>query len=499
MVLSALRTPNFAAAEEEQFRKTLEPDLLNSIQGGCIVTGLLFTYFWSTFLWGSRWSANPCIRSMNSVLSATTVVICSLLLTASFLRQRFQVLSAVSWELVGVILSMAIATAASIDHRASSQWCEEPLPEFNHDAYSMQDLYVATVIAAFLTNCLNARVRYLRWVLLYLIAIQIAKSVALEKLSGLIFYKATFLSFLGLTYRGALRHEYHLREKFEAIVTVTNQECQLTSQYQAACAIVRKICDCLVEVTSNLDIVQAGQPFQAMLFLQTGTLSGRNLREFCAPGQELNLANKEGTCEMTTVRMRTADDSEFSVALYYVKFHINGRDRYLLGFVEEQEQNPRDSFSLPTPVKGLQIQGPRENSDTDSHSEILDEDAYVVCAIDRDVPIRVYSRTFSRYVAGSLAEGTSLSNCLGPKENVDGLLVEAARFAKEILEVPSQTVQMSSSSGENFKAKASIKGITFADEVTVRIGLDHIRKQRHRAVSRSRVEPQSIGRGAQSL
>lgn len=272
--------------------------------------------------------------------------------------------------------------------------------------------------------------------------------------------------------QGAARSGASVRERWQAVSRVAKQNVILSNQHEAACAILLRLCDCVLETDADMRILEAGQQLGAMLFTQVSLLAGKNLRDLCVPGHEPKLDTMSGTCSMTKVRLKTSDGVDFPAILYYVSFIVDGKYRYLMGLTDDSQNLSSDTFTpniLPVPFSNLQTHSRcDDDSDLSSNaSNTCDEEAEATASLADGFPIISYSRGFSKYVAraGSV---THLTDCIEPKEKVGILGAQASSLVHALVDMPSTRVAVTSSSGKHYRADAELIGISLVERGKVR-------------------------------
>jgi len=207
---------------------------------------------------------------------------------------------------------------------------------------------------------------------------------------------------------GGIIQEQLSREKWSSLQQVQLQQVSLHDHYAAACALLGRLCDCVLQVDQQLTIVESNHALEAMLFSRSA-LQGRNLKEFCEDDPDFHFIDvaEPGECNMKSLRLRASDASSFSVSCYAVKFEIpgTGQQRYLLGMTENDERIVSEhlpgDFEMPLQAQVLGKPSADE-SNASSFTSVTDQgEVCVTVKVSPGLPIYASSEEF-----GLLNDGT---------------------------------------------------------------------------------------------
>eukprot|EP00931_Biecheleriopsis_adriatica_P027246 TRINITY_DN16418_c0_g1_i12.p1 TRINITY_DN16418_c0_g1~~TRINITY_DN16418_c0_g1_i12.p1 ORF type:complete len:345 (-),score=55.70 TRINITY_DN16418_c0_g1_i12:317-1273(-) len=297
---------------------------------------------------------------------------------------------------------------------------------------------------------------------------------------------------------GAVKHERARRARFQAVRRVAKQDATLTSQHEAACAILLRLCDCVLEVDGDMQILEAGQQFSAMLFRQASSIDGRNFKEFCVQGHEPQLIDSSGTCQVTNTRLRSVDGADFAVTLYYVKFEVNGKHHFLMGLQEDRQSASQDTYQsahIPQ-AQAFAGTGPDTDSDVSSDASLLPDmkEAEATVSLEPGLPMVSHSRGFSQLVARA-GTAVKLSDCLSCEAELRDMIKQTEGLLRGLLNTVPVSVMTTSSEGKSYRAKATLYGVRLAEsgKVLLQIRLCRVKRMR-KEHSRKR---EAVGRPVQ--
>eukprot|EP00931_Biecheleriopsis_adriatica_P042197 TRINITY_DN24053_c0_g1_i2.p1 TRINITY_DN24053_c0_g1~~TRINITY_DN24053_c0_g1_i2.p1 ORF type:complete len:148 (-),score=13.78 TRINITY_DN24053_c0_g1_i2:30-473(-) len=116
---SGTRLSSFSSQEDEEaFRQSLEPDLLNSTLWACVSCAFFTALFTSTWVFGN----DGCVRTLNITHGATMISL-SISLILVILARRRKAAQAIHWETLTFIYVLLLLTSVNMDVRLEHAVC----------------------------------------------------------------------------------------------------------------------------------------------------------------------------------------------------------------------------------------------------------------------------------------------------------------------------------------------------------------------------------------
>merc|ERR1712007_7965 len=317
----------------------------------------------------------------------------------------------------------------------------------------MAIMVISTVTTA---TCLAMPLRsHLLWVLpmvgmcTFCVATALASSPYPQALPELLFYACALSGFSML---GGVRNESHLRKEWLTKRQIVKQTDLSEKQRQCFLHLLNRLCDCLLHLGPNLEIMEPCPNMGAMLFHTSGTsLQGSSFCDYTASGVDQDRfikAMREGTPEedrtgVLPLRLKDAASGEVQVHVYYTSFH--GQDDapyHVIGITEagalENNANPVEEPGVCRSGSAA-IKGARsvsfESSDGTFENELSLESVSgsdlgeISVTFDDSPELRIISCTpgFTA-LCGPAGDSLQLTNCLTDADSFIGHVQECINF-----------------------------------------------------------------------
>eukprot|EP00931_Biecheleriopsis_adriatica_P037801 TRINITY_DN21690_c0_g2_i1.p1 TRINITY_DN21690_c0_g2~~TRINITY_DN21690_c0_g2_i1.p1 ORF type:complete len:467 (-),score=60.94 TRINITY_DN21690_c0_g2_i1:195-1595(-) len=333
---------------ERNFKLSLEPQLMAFAAFGSV------TFFLYIAVMGSDWfdaeseavrtyGGTPCtaglLRSKFAVASVISLVILFISLLSFFECWTFRP----DWEITITSFVVSVIVFLELDIRLVHSLCghDDLDPSISSTLLSGASTNLIALIVIVSAVCLYMPLR--GFVLGLVIGVGLACELAKFLTLHLFFGGPTFtftVCLLLFAFHAALKFEHSRRKQWKAMTPLENQRTMLENQYEAACAVLHRFCDGLIQLDAEYRIIETSCSFPAMLLLPSEAyVIGKDIRNFCAGDQSLEFSPDTRTCSMQPVRLKSSNCTEFSANCFYVRFqHHDGSQRYLVGVVENEER-----------------------------------------------------------------------------------------------------------------------------------------------------------------
>lgn len=288
---------------------------------------------------------------------------------------------------------------------------------------------------------------------------------------------------------GGVIQEQLSRDKWSSLQQVQLQQVSLHDHYAAACALLGRLCDCVLQVDQQLTIVQSNRALEAMLFSRNA-LQGRNLKDFCTDDPDFHFihAAEPGECNMRSLRLRATDGSAFSVSCYAVKFESpeTGQQRYLLGMTESTERvasdNFQDDFKMPPQFQVLGKPPVDAESNASSFASVAEQgEVSVTVEISPGLPIHASTEEFAL-----LSDGEVRFEALVARPDSYTRLQEwLGESVGDFLQIPTlNDLPISMGSKTFFASKLCLRSVSLQAEgkIFARLQLCRLRRKKNRAL-----------------
>merc|ERR1712007_416073 len=239
-------------------------------------------------------------------------------------------------------------------------------------------------------TCLAMPLRsHLLWVLptvgmcTFCVATALASSPYPQALPELLFYVCALSGFSIL---GGVRNESHLRKEWLAERQIVKQTDISEKQRQGFLHLLNRLCDCLLHLGPNLEIMEPCPNLAAMLFFTNGApLQGSSFCDYIASREDQDRfievmgkgSSEEDPAGILPLHLRDAQNREVQVHAYYTSF--NGKDDlpyHIIGIAEagawENIAKPVDGLSVCRNVSPA-IETPRSASSESSDETVKSE------------------------------------------------------------------------------------------------------------------------------
>eukprot|EP00931_Biecheleriopsis_adriatica_P110202 TRINITY_DN8446_c0_g1_i1.p1 TRINITY_DN8446_c0_g1~~TRINITY_DN8446_c0_g1_i1.p1 ORF type:complete len:538 (+),score=76.39 TRINITY_DN8446_c0_g1_i1:91-1614(+) len=290
---------------------------------------------------------------------------------------------------------------------------------------------------------------------------------------------------------GGLIQEQLSREKWLSLQQVQLQQVSLHDHYAAACALLGRLCDSVLQVDQHLTILESNRALEAMLFSRRA-LQGRNLKDFCADDVDFDFihAAEPGECNMRPLRLRATDGAHFSVSCYAVRFESpgTGQRRYLLGMTESEERIVSENFQggdskMPPQV---QILGkPSVDAESNASFASVAEQGEVSVTVEISPGLRIHASSEEFALLNDGAE-VSFEALVARPDSYTRLQAWLGESVGSFLETPAlNDLPISMGSKTFFAREVLLKSVSLQAEgrIFVRFQLYHLRRKKKRALN----------------
>merc|ERR1712007_187926 len=209
----------------------------------------------------------------------------------------------------------------------------------------MAIMVISTVTTA---TCLAMPLRsHLLWVLpmvgmcTFCVATALASSPYPQALPELLFYACALSGFSML---GGVRNESHLRKEWLTKRQIVKQTDLSEKQRQCFLHLLNRLCDCLLHLGPNLEILEPCPKLAAMLCVSNGTsLQGSNFCDCIVRGEDQDRfiqatgksTSKEDHAGILPLHLRDIEARKVQVQVYYTSFHgQDGSPYHIVGVAE---------------------------------------------------------------------------------------------------------------------------------------------------------------------
>mmetsp|Transcript_33178 Transcript_33178/g.61323 ORF Transcript_33178/g.61323 Transcript_33178/m.61323 type:complete len:584 (-) Transcript_33178:42-1793(-) len=154
------------------------------------------------------------------------------------------------------------------------------------------------------------------------------------------------------TLYGSYHNEMHRRREWLAQRKVGTQQDLLESQYHGVCRVLNLLCDCMIRLGSDLQLLEPSERFAAML-MKAGDLQGASIYDFIPDeddrerfsqmvvGKQLEGSSHASTDGMFHVNFKDSCGTDFPVDLYHTRIANKDDIEYLVGIVENRAREPQ--------------------------------------------------------------------------------------------------------------------------------------------------------------
>eukprot|EP00931_Biecheleriopsis_adriatica_P037800 TRINITY_DN21690_c0_g1_i1.p1 TRINITY_DN21690_c0_g1~~TRINITY_DN21690_c0_g1_i1.p1 ORF type:complete len:549 (-),score=70.24 TRINITY_DN21690_c0_g1_i1:419-2065(-) len=351
---------------ELNFKLSLESQLMAFAAFG---SGAFFLYIAAV---GSDWfdaesevlrtyGDTPCtvglFRSKFAVALVLSLVVLFLSLASAFECLKFRL----HWELTLTFFIVVVIMFLELDLRSVRSLCghNDLDPSISSSLLVDASTNLIAVIVIVSAVCLYMPLRgFIQGLVIGVgLACELTKFLTLHVFFGGLVFAFAVCLFL-FAFHAALKFEHGRRKQWKALNLLENQRTILENQYEAACAVLHRFCDGLIQLDAECKILETSRSFPAMLLLPSDTyVIGKSFRSFLTGDQSLDFSPDTRTCSMQPVRLKSSNCTEFSANCFYVRFqHHDGSQRYLVGLVENEErlEGPCDvTPALPPMIRSV--------------------------------------------------------------------------------------------------------------------------------------------------
>jgi len=234
----------------------------------------------------------------------------------------------------------------------------DPVQTFGHRSGASEVTVVMVVSLVSTASCLFMPIRsHLMWVLptvgicMFSLVTLLASAPYPPNLPELLLYLCTLS---GFSVFAGYRNESHIRKEWLAERQVVKQTDFSDKQRNAFSRLLNRLCDCLLHLGPNLEIMEPCPSLATTLFLANGTsLQGNSFCDYIASVVDRDRfveamgrgSSKENPAGVLPLHLRDAQSREVQVHVYYTSFH--GQDDapyHVIGITEagalENNANP---------------------------------------------------------------------------------------------------------------------------------------------------------------
>mmetsp|Transcript_119454 Transcript_119454/g.266622 ORF Transcript_119454/g.266622 Transcript_119454/m.266622 type:complete len:540 (+) Transcript_119454:2-1621(+) len=338
----------FPACQEHEFRKSLEPSFVIPIYAGSL--GAIASCLWTQYHSASNYDAEWLPKSLQLFMIAkdACIVILSLfMLTIFTLRRRWR-LCLVDLELLVVVvgaIGLPIICCGSAWY-AALLFGEDPFDIFGIEVGASETLVLMTIILATTVSCLVVPIRsHVSWFLpmwgicVFSVVTCATASPHPHSLHTLMFYLCVMSC---MSILGGFRNESHLRKEWLAQRNLEKQADISEKQKQGFSHLLCRLCDCLLHLGPNLEILEPCPNLEAMLF-RTKSIVDSNFCDYLASRGDHDLfvaamGRDDSEVESSGIlplHMRDSNCHEVQVHAYYTSFRDqDGTPYHIIGIVE---------------------------------------------------------------------------------------------------------------------------------------------------------------------
>jgi len=378
----------FSADLEREFKQSLEPGFVSPIYIGAVLTsiGATWTQLNKSIDVDDYLSLFHAFKNMLLVL-LSAISILAVTSRRWLARRLFHLdleLLVVTLGAVGIVVTVFGAAWYSA-HLAG----RDPLEVFGHRSAASEVMAIMVISTVTTATCLAMPLRsHLLWVLpmvgmcTFCVATALASSPYPQALPELLFYACALSGFSML---GGVRNESHLRKEWLAKRQIVKQTDLSEKQRQCFLHLLNRLCDCLLYLGPNLEILEPSPNMAAMLFISNGSsLQGNNFCDYIASGEDrdrfietMESSSQEDHAGILALHLRDVESREVQVHVYYTSFHGQDNSRcHIVGIAEAgasegvAEAPPERSVrhSAPTTTERPSITS--ESSDQSSESQL---------------------------------------------------------------------------------------------------------------------------------
>jgi len=255
-----------------------------------------------------------------------------------------------SLELITLIWCALLLASLTFGGRwyAALLFGKDPIETFGSEAPASEGIVVLAVAAVSTGVCLLVPVRsHLAWIVptVGLISFSIVSFAAASPFPAQLPTLFSYLfHLLGIVMLGGFRNEMHTREKWLALRNLKKQKCLSEKQHEGFSHLLKRLCDCLLHLGPDFEILEPSPNLTAMLFLADGKrLQGNCFCDYLASEEDQARfvaamgrgSSEEEPAGILPVHLKDAQSREVQVHAYYTCFHDeDGSPYYLVGIVE---------------------------------------------------------------------------------------------------------------------------------------------------------------------
>jgi len=361
--LFKMKDQRFPASLESEFKQSLEAGFVTPIYIGAVLS--ILASIWNQFLRGID-VTDPLLLFITS--KNMVVLFCSVaaILIVSLRRLPARRLFHIDLEFLVVVLGVVglMANCFGCSWSAAQLFGKDPEEAFGPESRASEVIPIMIVNTVTIASCLAMPLRsHLLWVLptvgisMFCAVVCVMPPPYPPLLPELLLYA---IALSGFSMFGGFRNEAHLRKEWLAERQILKQTDLSEKQRQGFSHLLKSLCDCLLQLGPNFEIMEPCPNLAAMLFLESGrSLEGSHFCDYIASTADQDRFVKAmGKCTaddepagILPLHLRDSQSREVQVHVYHTSF----RDQddlpcHIIGIAEAGEW---DGFAKPAKTLGV--------------------------------------------------------------------------------------------------------------------------------------------------